>query len=75
MSDVHICVGTNQRFVGRFRRKKQRKWTVLPTEHLTANEASFALVSKMDRQNSIGEVLLTADNYDPVVVREISFLC
>ena len=69
---VHICRGVNLRYFIRTRAAGLRRWTVLETRFRSSERAIDAMARAVrGKYRMRGEVLLTADYYDPCVVASI----
>ena len=70
MSGVHISTGVNKRFVARVRPKGCRRFRLFK-ERRTLQAALRDLADGLEPYWHTGQVLMSADYYDPVVIVEV----
>lgn len=69
---VHICRGTNVRYVGRVRRPGARRYTQVGKQW-TSYEKAFRSMTREFLKGGYkrGDVIMTADWYEPVILAEV----
>jgi hypothetical protein len=67
MIEVHVCRGTNRRYLARIRRRGERRWTVLGKPRLTYKAAVRAMSEAFASESHWfhGDVALVSDWYEP----------
>jgi len=72
MSIYHVCTAENQRYRARVRRPGVREYTLVGWDRQTLSAALMDLCYAFDpKLYQRGDVILTADCYDPVPVVEV----
>lgn len=70
---LHINRPSSTRYVARVRQAGHRKWTVVGDSYQTQGEAVLGLAERFRYTMwKRGEVLITADCYDPTVIVKMS---
>jgi hypothetical protein len=71
-ANVHICRGTNRRYIARYRWSGMRRWILIGRPRMTLQSAAVTVAKTLaSNQNArFGEVILVSDWHEPAVVFE-----